>query len=268
MLARFERFGYVGLRMRARTPAASPDFGLFLDVDGTLVEIQDTPAEVAVGEPLKNLLTAVSRRLGGAVALVSGRSIETLDALFEPLVFPAAGLHGVERRSASGERRGASFNDVRLDAARLALTAFVESHPGTLLEDKGRALALHFRLAPEFEASARRAVSALVRPLAPAYHIQEGKMVLEIKPQEFTKATAIEEFLKEAPFAGRRPVVVGDDLTDQAGFRLVEALGGISIAVGHRVQGQWRFDNPAAVRHWLAAIAALPDDTRRPGPGG
>jgi len=258
MMARLERMGYVRPKMRAQAPAASHDFSLFLDVDGTLVELAETPAEVVVGAPLKALLAGVSRRLEGAVALVSGRSIETLDALFEPLVFPAAGLHGVERRSASGERRGANYRDSTLTPARLALRAFVESHPGTLLEDKGRALALHFRLAPEFETSARQAVSALVRPLAPAYHVQEGKMVLEIKPQAFTKATAIDEFLGEAPFAGRTPVVVGDDLTDQAGFRLVEALGGISIAVGHRVQGQWRFDNPAAVRHWLASIAALP----------
>jgi trehalose 6-phosphate phosphatase len=244
--------------MRSQAPAASPDFSLFLDVDGTLVELQETPGDVVIGEPLKALLAGVARRLEGAVALVSGRSIETLDALFAPLVFPAAGLHGVERRSASGERRGANYRDPLLASARLALTAFVESHPGTLLEDKGRALALHFRLAPDFEAGARQAIAALVRPLAPAYHVQEGKMVLEIKPQGFTKATAIEELLREAPFAGRTPVVVGDDLTDQVGFRLVEALGGISIAVGHRVQGQWRFDNPAAVRHWLASIAALP----------
>jgi trehalose 6-phosphate phosphatase len=257
-MARLRRMGYVGAKMRSQAPAVSQDVSLFLDVDGTLVELQETPAEVVVGQPLKTLLTEVSRRLEGAVALVSGRSIETLDALFEPLVFPAAGLHGVERRSASGERRGASYVDPALAPARLALMAFVESHPGTLLEDKGRALALHYRLAPEFETRARQAISVLVRPLAPAYHVQEGKMVLEIKPHEFTKATAIEEFLTEAPFVGRTPVVVGDDLTDQAGFRLVEALGGVSIAVGHRVQGQWRFDNPAAVRHWLAAIAALP----------
>jgi trehalose 6-phosphate phosphatase len=258
MMAPLKRMSYVCPKMHFRAPAASPDLSLFLDVDGTLVELAETPTEVVVGEPLKTLLTQVSRRLEGAVALVSGRSIETLDAMFEPLVFPAAGLHGVERRGASGERRGASYCDPSLDPARRTLTAFVESHPGTLLEDKGRALALHFRLAPGFESRARQAVSALVRPLAPAYHVQEGKMVLEIKPQEFTKAGAIEEFLKEAPFAGRTPVVVGDDLTDQAGFRLVEGLGGISIAVGHRLQGQWRLDNPAAVRRWLASIAALP----------
>lgn len=258
MMARSGRMGYVDRRMPSRAPAASRDFGLFLDVDGTLVELQETPADVVVGEALKTLLVEVSQRLQGALALVSGRSIETLDALFAPLVFPAAGLHGVERRGASGARRGANYCDPALAGARLALTAFVESHPGTLLEDKGRALALHFRLAPEFETGARHAVSAALRALAAGYHVQEGKMVLEIKPYGFTKATAIEEFLLEQPFAGRTPVVVGDDLTDQGGFRLVEALGGISIAVGHRVQGQWRLDNPAAVRRWLGSIAALP----------
>jgi len=257
-MARRGRMGYVARRMRSRAPAVSRDFGLFLDVDGTLVELQETPAEVIVGESLKSLLVEVSRCLQGALALVSGRSIETLDALFAPLVLPAAGLHGVERRGASGVRRGASYCDSALAGARQSLTAFVESHPGTLLEDKGRALALHFRLAPEFETSARQAVSAAVHALASGYHVQEGKMVLEIKPYGFTKATAIEEFLQEPPFAGRTPVVVGDDLTDQAAFRLVETLGGISIAVGHRVQGQWRLDNPAAVRRWLASIAALP----------
>lgn len=250
--------GYVDRRMRSRAPAASRNWCLFLDVDGTLVELEETPAAVVVGDPLKSLLTEVSGRLEGALALVSGRSIETLDALFEPLELPAAGLHGVERRGVSGARRGANYCDPALAGARQALTAFVESHPGTLLEDKGRALALHFRRAPDLETSARQVVSAAMRALAPLYHVQEGKMVLEIKPCGFTKATAIEEFLQEAPFAGRRPVVVGDDLTDQAGFRLVESLGGISIAVGHRVRGQWRLDNPAAVRRWLATIAALP----------
>lgn len=244
--------------MHPAPPAPSRDWSLFLDVDGTLIEIQETPASVFVGDELKSLLLEASRRLNGALALVSGRSIEVLDELFHPLALPAAGLHGVERRLATGERRGQTYRDPALAGARAMLTAFVESHPGTLLEDKGRALAVHFRLAPEFEASSRQAVAAAARTLPPGYHVQEGKMVLEIKPLNFTKATAIEEFMREPPFMGRTPVFVGDDLTDQAGLRAVESLGGISIAVGHRVQGQWRFDNPAAVRRWLAALAALP----------
>lgn len=222
-----------------------------------MIELAETPSAVIVDASLKRLLTRVSERLGGALALVSGRSIEVLDQLFAPLVLPAAGLHGVERRSASGDRRGTSRSDSALESARGTLGAFAEAHPGTLLEDKGRALALHFRLAPQFEAGARQAVAAAARPLAPGYHVQEGKMVLEIKPCGVTKATAIEEFMREPPFCGRVPVAVGDDLTDQSAFRLVEALGGISMAVGHRVQGQWRFHNPAALRRWLASIAAL-----------
>jgi trehalose 6-phosphate phosphatase len=243
--------------MRNAAPAPSREWCLFLDVDGTLLELADTPQAVVVDEELKTLLVDVALRLGGAVALVSGRSIAYLDELFAPLKLPAAGLHGIERRKASGESQGANYMDAQLRDARVSLSSFVDSHPGTLLEDKGRTLAVHFRMAPEFESNVRQAVTAAARPLRPNYHVQEGKMVLEIKPSGFTKATAIEEFMREPPFSGRTAVVVGDDLTDQAGFRAVEAIGGISIAVGNRVQGQWRFDNPSAVRRWLASIAAL-----------
>ena len=230
---------------------------MFLDVDGTLLELAETPSGVVVDAQIKSLLLDTAECLGGALALVSGRSIECLDELFEPVRLPAAGLHGIERRSASGDARGASYLDGGLGAARASLAAFVEAHPGTLLEDKGRTLAVHFRMAPLAEMNVRRAVAAAARPLTPHFHVQEGKMVLEIKPSEFSKATAVREFMQEPPFSGRTPVFVGDDLTDQAGFRMVESLGGISIAVGHRIAGQFRLENPAAVRRWLAAIAAL-----------
>jgi trehalose 6-phosphate phosphatase len=238
-------------------PAPSLDWCLFLDVDGTLIELSDTPSGVVVDDALKTLVNGACDRLGGAVALVSGRNIDSIDRLFAPLKLPAAGLHGVERRTAAGDVRGANFIDADLGGARSSLSAFAEAHPGTFLEDKGRALAMHFRLAPESEASARQAVAAAARTLGAAYHVQEGKMVFEIKPCAFNKGTAVDEFMQEPPFRGRTPVFVGDDLTDQSGFRVVEARGGISIAVGHRIRGQWRFDNPAAVRRWLATIAAL-----------
>jgi trehalose 6-phosphate phosphatase len=243
--------------MSLEPPAPSRDWCLFLDIDGTLIELADTPSAVVVDDALPRLLPDVAQRLGGAVALVSGRSIDSIDALFAPLKLPAAGLHGVERRAASGVVRGANYRDSELSGARASLASFAAAHPGTLLEDKGRALAMHYRLAPEFEARARQAVAAAVQPLGPAYHVQEGKMVLEIKPRGFTKATALEEFMREAPFAGRTPVFLGDDLTDLAGFRAIEAHGGITIAVGGRIQGQWRLEDPAAARRWLASIAAL-----------
>src|SRR5206468_3775213 len=118
-------------------PPPSLDWCLFLDVDGTLIELTETPFDTSAGGELKSVLQEVSERLGGALALVSGRSVEYLDALFAPLRLPSAGLHGIERRQASGVMQGASFNDVQLDPARAALQEFIQGHIGTLLEDKG-----------------------------------------------------------------------------------------------------------------------------------
>jgi trehalose 6-phosphate phosphatase len=240
-------------------PSPSLDWCLFLDVDGTLIELTDSPLDTFADLELKTLLGDVAERLGGAVALVSGRSIDYLDALFAPLRLPAAGLHGVERRRATGTMHGASFTDTQLDRARAAIAALVQAHPGTSVEDKGRTVAVHFRMAPQHEESVRRSLIAIAAPLGGNYHIQEGNKVLEIKPRGFTKASAIKAFMQEPPFSGRKPVFVGDDLTDQDGFKIVEDQGGISIAVGDRVQGQFRVENAAAVRQWLAGIAALHD---------
>jgi trehalose 6-phosphate phosphatase len=242
-----------------QTPPPSLEWCLFLDVDGTLIELTDSPFETYADADLKALLAEVAERLQGAVALVSGRSIEYLDALFAPLRLPAAGLHGVERRKASGIMHGASFVDSQLDPARVAFDALVETHPGTLLEDKGRTVAVHFRMAPQFESRVRETVAAVAAQLSSNYHIQEGNMMLEIKPRGFTKDSAIKAFMQEPPFSGRKPVFVGDDLTDLDGFKAVEDQGGISIAVGDRVQGRYRVENVAAVRAWLKEIAALHD---------
>jgi trehalose 6-phosphate phosphatase len=243
-------------------PLPSLQWCLFLDVDGTLIELTESPLETHADPALKALLGDVAERLGGAVALVSGRSIEYLDALFSPLRLAAAGLHGVERRKASGDMHGASFVDTQLDRARVALEAVVIAHPGTLLEDKGRTIAVHFRMAPQSESMVLEAVRAVAAQLGSNYHIQGGNMMLEIKPRGFSKASAIKAFLHEPPFSGRKPVFVGDDLTDQDGFKSVEDQGGISIAVGDRVHGQFRLENPAAVRAWLTQISALHDSHR------
>lgn len=243
-------------------PLPALDWCLFLDVDGTLIELTDSPLDAVVDPELKTLLGLVSERLGGALALVSGRSIHYLDALFAPLKLPAAGLHGVERRKASGAMHGASFVDSQLTVARTAVNDLVQSHPGTFFEDKGRTLAVHYRMAPERETAVRQSLAAIAQPLGSNYHIQEGNMVLEIKPRGFTKATAIKAFMTEPPFSGRKPVFVGDDLTDQDGFGMVEDQGGISIAVGERVHGQCHLENASAVRTWLRGIAALHDSHR------
>ncbi len=248
--------------MTQTPPPPSLAWCLFLDVDGTLIELTDSPLDTYADPQLKTLLSDVAERLGGALALVSGRSIHYLDSLFAPLRLPAAGLHGVERRKASGAMHGASFIDAQLDRARAAVHELVAAHPGTSLEDKGRTIAVHFRMAPQAEESVRQSMTAIARPLGSNYHIQEGNRVLEIKPRGFTKASAIKAFMHEPPFSGRRPVFVGDDLTDQDGFKLVEEQGGISIAVGGRVRGQYGVENAAAVRRWLEGIAALNDSHR------
>ncbi|MEP6549500.1 MAG: trehalose-phosphatase [Gammaproteobacteria bacterium] len=243
-------------------PSPSLQWCLFLDVDGTLIELTDSPLETFAEPALKTLLGQVSERLGGAVALVSGRSIDYLDALFDPLRLPAAGLHGVERRKSSGEMHGASFVDAQLNQARNSVHALLQEHPGTSVEDKGRTIAVHYRMAPHWEAVLRDSLAAIAKPLGSNYHIQEGSMVFEIKPRGFTKASAIKAFMTEAPFSGRKPVFVGDDLTDQDGFRMVEDQSGISIAVGDRVHGQYRLENAGAVRTWLQGIAELNDSHR------
>ena len=203
----------------------------FLDVDGTLLDIAEAPDRVHVPPRVVDVLARLAGSFGGAVALVSGRPIADLDRLLSPLRLPCAGLHGAERRDARGELRRHGM-DGALDAARTALSSFCAAHPGTLLEDKGAALALHYRLAPAAESQARRAVGRALAGLGPAFALQEGKCVLEIKPAGSSKAHAIEEFMAEAPFAGRVPVFAGDDVTDEDGFRAVNRLGGLSVRVG------------------------------------
>jgi trehalose 6-phosphate phosphatase len=231
---------------------------LFLDVDGTLLEIAPTPDAVRVEPSLKELLLRVQQALGGAVALVSGRSLATLDELFAPVHWPAAGLHGLERRDAVGVVHSSGPAGPGLADARVALSSLAERSPGTLLEDKGTSLALHYRAVPELEAVLRREMRDIAAPLGGDYHVLEGKRVLELKPASVTKADAIRAFMAEEPFAGRRPIFVGDDVTDLDGFAAVEGVGGLSVAVGDRVEAQVRVASPRDVRALLEDVVEQP----------
>lgn len=235
---------------------------LFLDVDGTLLEIAPTPDAVRVDEPLRQLLRQVAGALDGAVALVSGRTLATIDRLFAPQRWPAAGLHGVERRDARGRVHRHVPASGSLEKARLALLHLASRTPGVLLEDKGFSIAVHYRAAPELESTLRGTVSEIAADLSPDYHLLEGKRVFEIKPAAATKADAVRAFMTEPPFAGRRPIYVGDDVTDLDGFAAVERAGGLSIAVGNRVEAQLRVDSPRDVRTLLAGLA----ERRAPSP--
>jgi trehalose 6-phosphate phosphatase len=240
--------------LQLKPPPLRADAALFLDVDGTLLEITDDPGATRADAEVKALLSAVAERLHGALALVSGRSIARLDALFAPLRLPVAGQHGIERRGADGRLHGGEPVDARLEGARLELAALTRTLPGLRIEDKGRSLALHFRESPQWQAEAHAAAASLVHRLGREYHVQPGSMVFEIKPRGHTKGTAIAAFCAEPPFRGRAPIFLGDDLTDLDGFRWADAHGGLSVAVGDRVQGRWHLEDPRAVRSWLRAL--------------
>lgn len=236
------------------------DWALFLDVDGTLLEIAETPQSVRVSESLKQLLIKVSVHLDGAVALVSGRSIQDLDRLFAPLRPCAAGQHGCERRDAFGCTTRCFIDPALLDAARIELDTFVGLHSGLLLEDKGHSLALHFRRAPELGAAAHELMTALCAQLGPQFTLQAGKCVYEIRSAARSKGTAIAEFMEERPFRGRTPVFIGDDVTDEDGFGVVNELGGLSIRVGASAptKAQQQLRDVRAVLQWLDRV---PDRT-------
>ena len=237
-------------------PVRDRPWALFLDVDGTLLDIVDRPDAVHVPSELGRTLAAAAEREEGAFALVSGRSLAQLDALFAPHRFCAAGLHGLERRNARGEVLRPPVSEADLAVARARIAAFVRRDPGLLLEDKTLSLALHFRRAPQFEEQARRTMQELLTELGPQMQLQEGKCVLELKPAGASKRTAIEAFMHEAPFAGRVPVFAGDDVTDEDGFAAVNALGGHSIRVGAEgtTRASYRVEGVAELREWLQSM--------------
>ncbi|MEO8344576.1 MAG: trehalose-phosphatase [Betaproteobacteria bacterium] len=227
---------------------------LFLDIDGTLLDLAPTPDSVTVDAGIKTLLPALVLRLAGAVALVTGRALADADQLFPGLSLPVAGQHGLERRTAGGSIHGHESPSPGLRTLHRDLAQFAAKHKGLLLEDKGTSLALHFRLAPRLASFVHRSLKAQLAAsgAAKGLHLQPGKGVLEIKPNGRDKGTAILEYMTEPPFAGRLPVFVGDDQTDEYGFAAVMRAGGWAVKVGPgRTRAQFRLPDVAAVRGWL-----------------
>jgi trehalose 6-phosphate phosphatase len=229
---------------------------VFLDIDGTLVQHAERPDAVRIDAGLFALLERLGRAAGGALALISGRSIADIDALFSPARFAIAGQHGAERRSADGSLHFHAPLGSRLKEPAEQLRRLVGANPGLLLEEKGASLALHYRGAPSLAGLAEREVRQAVVALGDDFELQSGKLVFEVKPSGKDKGTAIDEFMAEAPFAGRRPVFVGDDLTDELGFERVNRIGGDTVKVGPGpTRARWRLENADAVRAWLAGFA-------------
>jgi len=237
---------------------AAPDIldanavAVFLDVDGTLLEIRDDPSEVRADDELIAVLRACEIELDGALSLVSGRSIDEVDRIFAPAVFPVAGAHGAELRFSENEKIGASVNALPEHAVE-AVEAFVDGKDGLLVEHKRGGVSLHYRRAPQLESQCRRFIDSLVATLGEAFRLIDGKMVLEIAPGANDKGAAIRAFLAHSPFAGRRPVFVGDDVTDEDGFREVNELAGVSIRIGDAGQtaATYRLPDVSSARLWL-----------------
>ncbi|WP_042299842.1 trehalose-phosphatase [Paraburkholderia kururiensis] len=229
----------------------------FFDFDGTLVELAPTPDGILVPTEMVSLLHDLRRLSHGAVAIVSGRGIDSIDSFLGIPDLPVAGMHGAERRDANGDTQRVGFNDERLLRMERALADVVSCNPGMLLEIKGAALALHYRNAPEREAVARAATERLVADYAGAYVLQPGKMVYEIKPKDVDKGRALRAFLDEPPFAGRTPLFAGDDLTDEKGFAVVNEHGGLSIKVGGGdTIARARVESVDSLLAWLGSIVA------------
>jgi trehalose 6-phosphate phosphatase len=236
-----------------RPPPAQPDWAYFLDVDGTLLDIAETPGAVQVDAPLLDLVGDLNRACGGAVALVSGRALSDLDARLGSLRLPMAGQHGLERRDATGRLWLYAAPPEAKCAVKAALAPTLARHPGLLLEDKGLTLALHYRRVPTLAAYAHRLMAKFVAGAGTGLELQKGKRMVEMKPAGFDKGSAIGEYLAESPFRNRLPVFIGDDVNDEHGFAEINRSGGLSIRVGPgRSCARHRLPNVAAVRRWLA----------------
>jgi trehalose 6-phosphate phosphatase len=239
-------------------PEPAVDWALFLDVDGTLVEIEPAPGEVRIAPRVISLLGDLNNALGGALALVSGRAVDDLDRLFAPLHLAAAGNHGLVRRGADGSIAGPDADPAALGEARTAFARFAEDTPGVLVEDKTVSVALHFRRAPNHRDAAERMAAGLLKGLGGGYRLQHGKMTVEIRPNGADKGTVVDAFMAEPPFHGRVPVFVGDDATDEDGFDAVNRLGGYSVRIGAApdTAARWQCKDVDSLLDWLARLAA------------
>jgi len=227
---------------------------LLLDVDGTLIDIKPSPNEAHVSAELRDLVAGLSRQTGGALALVSGREIADLDRLFAPLELPAIGGHGAEMRVRAGEVTLGTTplpKDMRKHLAGAA-------KPGMVVEDKGYSLALHYRNAPEDRESLRASIDEGRAAFpAEATEVQSGKFMFEVKRPGVSKGDAVRVLMERAPFAGRRPVFIGDDVTDETVFAILPSMQGIGFSVGRQFAGlAGIFDSPSDFRRALKQLAA------------
>lgn len=233
------------------------EMALFLDIDGTLLDIAPVPEAVKVPKDLCKTLASLFESLGGALAVVSGRSISHIDQLFKPLVLPASGEHGFELRRIPGEPVERLQPPAALHLIRPTVVELTKRLLGVLPEFKEGTIALHYRQVPAMEGPLLRSIEKLIEPYQDDFVIQPGKMVFEIKPRGIDKGRAIAQLMMAPPFESRWPVFVGDDATDAYGFEAVRQLGGYAIGVGpSHAPADSHIESPSEVRAWLSALAA------------
>ncbi|NNE38306.1 MAG: trehalose-phosphatase, partial [Gammaproteobacteria bacterium] len=201
-------------------PEFSNDWALFLDVDGTLIDFAPRPDQVSVSKELLDILDDLRIQTGDAIALISGRPIHDLDQLFNPVKFPMAGQHGLERRDVNGAIHLHSMPDGEFSRVKDSIIEFAKNKDNLIIEDKQHSIAIHYRQAQEHRDELEIFLEACMKKIGMNFHLQSGKMVYEIKPHGKDKGSAIQEFIIEQPFIGRLPVFIGDDVTDEDGFEV------------------------------------------------
>jgi len=234
-------------------PPVGPNSAFFFDFDGTLVAIAPRPDLVHVEPEVSDLLRALARRFGGAVAVITGRPLDVVDGFLAPLVLPAAAEHGSVRRDASGRVHADEAGADAVEAAYRALEPLAGANPGLILERKSSSVALHYRQQPALGEACAAAVEDVVAK-NPSLVILPGKMVFELKPEGVDKGVAVRAFLDEAPFKGRTPIFMGDDVTDEHAFAVVNALGGITVKIDDGdTKAKYRTDRKGLV-DWLSRV--------------
>jgi trehalose 6-phosphate phosphatase len=238
-------------------PTDPHDLAILLDVDGTLLDLAPTPREVWVPHSLRETLARLWDRTDGALAFVSGRPVSDLDLIFTPLQLPAVGGHGAEIRVLAGTPAGEPRIPPLESRVKRMFAEIAEAGPGIIIEDKGYSLALHYRLAPDKEDIVLRAVAAICAGLpGTPIELLPGKSMVEIKQVGFNKASGVRELMSYPPFAGRRPIFIGDDITDESVFAMLPEIDGLPIVVGRSVPGvDLCFDSPTEVRAWLERLS-------------
>ncbi len=253
-------------RTQSVTPAEAPlpvppttvrcrECALFLDVDGTLLPLADHPRDVSVPHRLLERLVRIRTLADGALALVSGRPLADLDRLFSPEIFAAAGQHGAERRDGNGRLHRLDTHTPLLDRLRPEITRCAERVPGSFIEDKALSVAIHVRGGSEILERLRESLESMLSR-HPELDLLEGKNVLEIRPAAMDKGRAVAAFLLEPPFRGRSPIFLGDDVTDECAFDVVNRGPGTSIKVGAGpTRARYRLGTPAEAVAWLSGLA-------------